>query len=116
MTEESAWIGQETSQHDIATAAPLRRFAALLDRADGEADILPPLAHWLYFLPEAMQSTLGVDGHPVLGDELPALGFPRRMWAGSRISFHAPMALGAAIERRPRKIGRASCRGKVCQY
>src|SRR3546814_6141230 len=112
MTEGSAWIGQETIQHDIATSAPLRRFATLLDRADGEADILPPLAQWLYFLPEAMQSTLGVDGHPVLGDELPALGFPRRMWAGSRISFHAPRS----EERRVGKECVSTCRSRWSPY
>ena len=104
MTESGflkGWIGRQERAADRATAAPLAGLAALLDHAtppwrEGEA---PPLAHWLYFLPRARQSELAVDGHPRRGPFLPPVELPRRMYAGARIAFHAPIALEAALER-----------------
>ncbi|NDA30352.1 MAG: acyl-CoA dehydrogenase, partial [Alphaproteobacteria bacterium] len=55
---------------------------------------LPPLWHWLYFLPIFRLSEAGYDGHAALGDFLPPVPLPRRMWAGSRIKFLAPLKLG----------------------
>jgi 3-methylfumaryl-CoA hydratase len=40
------------------------------------------------------------DGHPKRGGFLPPVPLPRRMWAGSRIDFHAPLRIGQALERR----------------
>jgi 3-methylfumaryl-CoA hydratase len=82
---------------DIAAARQATLLAALLDQAEppwreGE---LPPLAHWLLFPPTALQSAIGTDGHPRRSDE----GLPRRMWAGSRIRFLAPLPLDSAVER-----------------
>ena len=39
-------------------------------------------------------SEAGYDGHAALGDFLPPVPLPRRMWAGSRIKFLAPLKLG----------------------
>jgi len=61
---------------------------------------LPPLAHWLYFLGHARQSEIDLDGHPRRGGFLPPITLPRRMWAGSRIEFRAPIPVGAAMTRR----------------
>jgi len=94
------WIGREYRRSDVAVEAKIRWLDALLDRPAGDADVVPALGHWLYFLPETPQSMLGEDGHPRLGDDLPDFGLPRRMWAGSRISFLADIPIGAAIERR----------------
>src|SRR5271170_1522335 len=95
------WIGSTEIIQDIAAAAPLTGLAALLDRetppwAAGE---VPPLGHWLYFLPRARQSDIDVDGHPRRGGFLPPIDLPRRMFAGATIAFHAPIAIGAKIER-----------------
>lgn len=97
-----AWVGRTETAHDVAAEGPLQGLAALLDHGappwrSGEA---PPLAHWLYFLPRALQSTLTEDGHPARGGFLPPTPLPRRMWAGSRLVFHAPIRIGAQIERR----------------
>jgi 3-methylfumaryl-CoA hydratase len=97
-----AWIGRTETVADIATAAPLRGLAALLDHETplaAGADI-PPLAHWLYFLPDARQSAIDVDGHPRRGGLLPPVALPRRMWAGGRLEFHQPIPVGANIARR----------------
>ncbi|MEM9765221.1 MAG: hypothetical protein AAF968_22425, partial [Pseudomonadota bacterium] len=47
----------------------------------------------------APREALGRDGHPAPGWSLPAMGLPRRMWAGGRLMFHAPLPLGAPAER-----------------
>jgi 3-methylfumaryl-CoA hydratase len=96
------WIGRSETVEDIASPVPLAGLAALLDHtvppwSEGE---LPPLAHWLYFLERTPQSELGPDGHPKRGEFLPPIALPRRMWAGSRIVFHAPIPVGAAMTRR----------------
>ena len=61
------WVGKQETLQDTITAAPVRSMAALFDRAIAipkAGDPLPPLWHWLYFLPAAKQSELGEDGHP----------------------------------------------------
>jgi 3-methylfumaryl-CoA hydratase len=87
---------------DTVGRFPLQGLAALLDHDDPpwRAGELPPLAHWLYFLPTALQRTITEDGHPARGDFLPPTPLPRRMWAGGRLSFHAPIRIDAAITRR----------------
>lgn len=96
------WIGRSESRQDIARQAPLTGLAALLDQdaAPSDADGVPPLGHWLYFLPAARQSDIGEDGHPRRGGFLPPITLPRRMWAGGRLRFHHPIAIDAPIERR----------------
>ena len=100
MDDFSAWVGRSETREDIATQAPLRGLAALLDH-DAVPDILPPLGHWLYFLPDARQSAIGEDGHPRRDGAglLPPVPLPRRIWAGSRIEFLAPIKVGAALTR-----------------
>ena len=96
------WAPSISEQEDDLVAAPLRRLAALFDHDGGHwpEGMLPPLAHWLYFLPEAPQSTIGADGHPARGLNLPPIAAPRRMWAGGRLTFHAPLPIGARATRR----------------
>jgi 3-methylfumaryl-CoA hydratase len=96
------WIGRTETLEDVASAVPLAGLAALLDHVVPpwpEGDV-PPLGHWLYFLNRARQSEIDIDGHPKRGGFLPPIELPRRMWAGSRIEFLAPIAVGAAMTRR----------------
>jgi 3-methylfumaryl-CoA hydratase len=97
-----SWIGRTEEAPDVAAPGPLAGLAALLDHQTPPwpEHALPPLAHWLYFLPKARQSEIGPDGHPRRGGFLPPVSLPRRMWAGSRIAFRAPIALGAVMLRR----------------
>jgi 3-methylfumaryl-CoA hydratase len=99
------WIGRTESQRDVAAVTPVQRLAATLDRDEPEpraGDPLPPCWHWLYFLPTHRQSELGTDGHAKRGGFLPPVPLPRRMWAGSRLAFHRPLAIGASIARTSR--------------
>jgi 3-methylfumaryl-CoA hydratase len=72
----------------------------MLDREDeSKGASIPPLGHWLCFLPEAAQAQLGPDGHPERGGLIPPLPLPMRMAAGSRLTFHAPIPFGADVKR-----------------
>jgi len=97
------WIGRSETVKDVVTPAPLRALAATLDRADSARSDdrgVPPLWHWLYFLPAWPQSEIGADGHPHRGGFLPPVPLPRRMWAGGSLEFLAPLETGQLIQRR----------------
>ena len=95
---------------DIAAARQAHLLAALLDHQTppwrpGE---LPPLAHWLLFPPDARQGEMGQDGHPRRDDE----GLPRRMWAGSRVRFLAPIPIGSEVIRETSQVSVAHKQGR----
>jgi 3-methylfumaryl-CoA hydratase len=96
------WIGRSVEVTELVAEAPVRRLAATLDHdgAHWPAGVLPPLGHWLFGLPDAPRSALGADGHPAKGGFLPPIAQPRRMWAGGRLSFRAPISVGATLTRR----------------
>ncbi len=100
-----SWIGRSESVQDLATVVPLRALSATLDRDGAAIDTgteVPPCWHWLYFLPLHRQSEIGPDGHAQRGGFLPPVPLPRRMWAGSRLEFLAPLRAGQAIARTSR--------------
>jgi 3-methylfumaryl-CoA hydratase len=89
-----SWEGRSETLQDEATAAPLRGLAATLDRADPDpvaGSAVPALWHWLYF-------------HPRLGGFMPPVPLPRRMWAGGRLQWHAPLRVGDALQRSTRIV------------
>ena len=88
-----AWLDRTETLTDDITAFPLRALAATLDR-EAPGNAVPPLWHWLYFLPVAPLAQVGPDGHPKRGGFLPPVELPRRMWAGGRLTFHAPLRSG----------------------
>jgi 3-methylfumaryl-CoA hydratase len=96
------WVGRSETRSDLVTAAPLTGLAATLDRDDpppAEGTAVPPLWHWLYFLPQAPAREIGDDGHPRRGGFLPPVPLPRRMWAGGRLAFEQPLRVGERVER-----------------
>jgi 3-methylfumaryl-CoA hydratase len=97
------WVGRSEAVGDIASRSAAVGLGAVLDRpldpATVDSATLFPLGHWLQFTPTAPMSELGVDGHPRLGGFMPPLDLPRRMWAGSKIVFHAPITVGQRLER-----------------
>jgi 3-methylfumaryl-CoA hydratase len=97
-----SWIGRTETTDDVASAVPLAGLAALLDHETPPwlENEVAPLGHWLYFLPRARQSEMDLDGHPRRGGFLPPVPLPRRMWAGSRVSFELPIPIGALLQRR----------------
>jgi len=98
----ASWIGKTETVHDVATATPYAALCATLDRPAERPPAgtpLPPLWHWLYFLPLSRQSELGPDGHARRGGFLPPVPLPRRMWAGSQLAFHGPLHVGDRLTR-----------------
>jgi 3-methylfumaryl-CoA hydratase len=96
------WIGRNEVVEDEASLPIVRRLAALLDRdptAYHRGNDLPENWHAIFFSPTAQQSQLGPDGHPRKGDFLPPVPLPRRMFAGRRLQFMAPVPIGAEIRR-----------------
>jgi 3-methylfumaryl-CoA hydratase len=86
----------------VIGATPVRALTATLDHPPVIVEagtVLPPLWHWLYFLPMHRQSEIGPDGHAKRGGFLPPVPLPRRMWAGSQFEFHAPIRVGDRVER-----------------
>jgi 3-methylfumaryl-CoA hydratase len=79
---------------------PVAAFAGLLDQPT--PDELPPLWHWFSFLEAPPQSDLGEDGHPADGHFLPPIPDRRRMIAGGRAQFSAPLRIGADVVRQSR--------------
>ncbi len=97
------WVGRSEVRHDVAAPGHARLMAATVARPGPEldrGDALPPLWHWTYFLEGLPPAQLGRDGHPARGGFLPPVPLSNRMWAGGRVSFAAPVPLGAAMQKR----------------
>jgi 3-methylfumaryl-CoA hydratase len=98
-----AWIGREARAKDRLDEGLAERWLATFDLARPHPPIMPQGIHFALCTPEAPTAKLGEDGHPARDDSansfLPPFPMPRRMWASSKIAFHAPIAIGAVIER-----------------
>jgi len=103
MADWSNWIGRETRSADRLDPALAARWCATFDRDAPTGEAMPQGIHLCLCTPEARTAQLGPDGHPLREDDpasfLPPIPLPRRMWASSAISFHAPIAIGATVER-----------------
>jgi len=60
---------------------------------------LPPFYHQVFFWDPNGPEGLGRDGHPKVGGVIPDMGLPRRMWAGGRLQFLAPLLAGHPARR-----------------
>lgn len=110
-----SWVGRSQTRDDAIDARPIALLSATLDRDDPPprlGDVVPPLWHWLYFLPVYRQSEVGPDGHAKRGGFLPPVPLPRRMWAGSRIQWHRPLLVGATATRNSRIVSVTPKRGR----
>ncbi len=100
MDDLADWIGNtETAECDV-TAEPADILAATFDRDDAllqPGDPIPPGWHWYYFHEVVPLAETGPDGHPKRGGFMPPVPLPRRMWAGSELSFHRPITVGERL-------------------
>jgi 3-methylfumaryl-CoA hydratase len=100
MSEDfSAWVGKSEQLVEVLEPARSNALRAALGEAEALAAgaELPLLHHWLYFWNVQPPAGLGPDGHPAKGGFLPPISLPRRMWAGGRLKFHAPLLLGEQV-------------------
>jgi 3-methylfumaryl-CoA hydratase len=96
------WIGRTETRTDVITEAPVAALSASLNHEQSRAitgEALPTCWHWLFFQDVIPTAQLAVDGHPQRGGFLPPVPLPRRMWAGSRLRFVAPLSVGAELSR-----------------
>jgi 3-methylfumaryl-CoA hydratase len=96
------WIGQQETDVDYVTVPAVHRLSATLDRDDPMPKLGDPLPigwHQLLFPRVVRHSQIGRDGHPERGDFLPPVPLPRRMFAGKRNTFHAPLQIGDEVRR-----------------
>jgi len=93
------WVGNSQSATDTLHIEPAHLMQATLDRNPTlkQGDAMPPTWHWLYFLSGAPMSQLGRDGHAAVGEFLPPVALPRRMWAGGRLAFEKPVVFGETL-------------------
>ncbi|MDH3263684.1 MAG: acyl dehydratase [Paracoccaceae bacterium] len=89
----------EEQHHDGLDPARAEALAAVLGLPFDPAAPLLHFAHQVYFWDVRPAPGLGRDGHPKLGGLVPDLGLPRRMWAGGRLEFHAPLYPGRPAEK-----------------
>jgi 3-methylfumaryl-CoA hydratase len=97
------WVGKSENSHERIAAFPANAMAATLNHSEPkykDGDPLPHLWHWLYFLQTFNIEDKGYDGHLKLGGFLPPIDLPRRMWAGSRLKFFAPMNIGDQLSKK----------------
>jgi 3-methylfumaryl-CoA hydratase len=96
------WVGRSQRTTDWITAGRVAAWHATLDRAADsprDGDEAPLGFHWTLAPAIARESELGPDGHPRRGGFLPPVELPRRLWAGSRVTFHRPLRVGERVER-----------------
>lgn len=94
------WVGKTTVAEGVASGERSARLASLLGHEGDPTAPLHPLGHWLHFSEDDVpMSELGADGHVKLGGFMPPVPLSRRMWAGSELTFHAPILPGQTILR-----------------
>ena len=86
---------------DVMDPARAQAMQAALgqDATIRQGEALPLFFHQLYFWSPQPPKDLGRDGHPKVGGIIPDMGLPRRMWAGGRSEFHAPLLVGEQAKR-----------------
>jgi hydroxyacyl-ACP dehydratase HTD2-like protein with hotdog domain len=92
------YVGRTETREDRLDPRLIAGMAATLGVA--VPDALPPLWHWMFFQDWVPPDRIGPDGHPKRGGFLPpVLDLPRRMWAGGRLAFHAPLRTDDRVRR-----------------
>jgi len=81
------------------------------NRPDAAVD-LPPLWHWLYFLPTAPRKSIGPDGHMVNQEWVDSTLRRRRLFAAARTEFLRPLRIGERAQMKERVVGRRDKQGK----
>lgn len=96
------WIGRSETTEGFANSKASDVLNATLDWDAAPfqpGDALPPAWHWMFFPEVVKLSDTGSDGHPAKGGFMPPVPLPRRMWAGTKMTFHQPLRAGETITR-----------------
>lgn len=99
----AGWAPEAAEVTETIAAGPALALAGMFDcepPVTGPGDPIPPLWQWLYFLDRPAQRELGPDGHPAASQFMPPIPGRRRMYAGGRVSYQAPIRSGDRVTRR----------------
>ena len=94
------WIGKIDNVTDYVTPIVEQRYRATLNmdiRNPKDGDPVTSGLHWMLGWNLVKNDELGVDSHPALGEFLPPVPLPRRMWAGSEIKVLKPIRVGDKV-------------------
>jgi len=94
------WIGKIDNVTDYVTPIVEQRYRATLNMDIGNPKVGEPVTsglHWMLGWNLVKNDELGVDSHPALGEFLPPVPLPRRMWAGSEIKVLKPIRVGDKV-------------------
>ncbi len=94
------WIGRSRTSIDTISAGHLAKIAAAFDDKAPPLEkdsSLPPGWHWAFFAEITPLSGIGRDGHQALGEFLPPVSLPRRMWASGDLSITRPITIGETV-------------------
>jgi 3-methylfumaryl-CoA hydratase len=94
------WIGKIDNVTDYVTPIVEQRYRATLNMDIGNPKHGEPVTsglHWMLGWNLVKNDELGVDSHPALGEFLPPVPLPRRMWAGSEIKVLKPIRVGDKV-------------------
>jgi len=73
---------------------------------------LPPLWHWMYFLPTAPRASIGPDGHMVNQEWVDSKLRRRRLFAAARTEFLRPLRIGQKAQMTEQVLRRQDKQGK----
>lgn len=93
----AAWIGRRGERQDVIAERLIAEFTATLSPHLADGTAVPPGIFWCLGPDILEMERLGGDGHPRLGQFLPDVGLPRRMWAGGELTFHGDFAPGDRV-------------------
>jgi len=83
-----------------------------VSEAGGAPPNLPPLWHWLYFLPTAPRSKIGPDGHMINQEWVDSSLRRRRLFAAARTEFLKPLRIGQPAQMTERVLARREKQGR----
>ena len=97
------WLNKSSIETDNVSISPIWGFYDVLNvhcKPPVFGDSIPTGSHWCLFHPHVPMQNVGEDGHPKRGDFMPdPPDLPRRMFAGSAISFHHNIKIGDQVKK-----------------
>jgi 3-methylfumaryl-CoA hydratase len=94
---------------------PVQAMEATLGMPIGRSEApthLPPLWHWLYFLPTGARSSIGPDGHMLNQEWADSTLRRRRLFAAARTEFMRPLRIGQRARMTEKVLSRQDKHGK----
>jgi 3-methylfumaryl-CoA hydratase len=93
------WIGRKIIREDTISERAVAEFEATFAPHLFTSEVAPLGIHWCLSPDIVTADLLGGDGNLKLGNFLPDVGLPRRMWAGGEIKLRGAFKAGDRVRR-----------------